>query len=384
MVVKKYLVRNMPEALARIKKDLGPDAVIISSYRVPGKGLIGLFIKQLEVTAAVDDRREEKYFGRLGEKPRPAPVEPGRVPDIPVGAPRLTGLPSFRNQSRPTGRALPGGQSHLPAARMVSIWRSRLSELSEDLVQLVTEDENAFGPGLGQGDEYLRCRLEQRLAGWCQRYCANQPASRVVVLTGPAGTGKTTTLVKLAARDVLDRERKVALVSLNSATRPGGSERLRGWARLLNIPFAHVGDPEELNRLMAGMGDVERFYLDTPPDPFYKSGKLLELAGFLSQFQAQVLLVLSATTRDEELCRAQAQVSRLACAGVVLTKLDEMISLGPVLNLLPRLGVPLQYLGMGHEVPEDLHPADGALLASLFLGGAVRDGHSSPGLLAAR
>jgi flagellar biosynthesis protein FlhF len=383
----------MPEALVRIKKDLGPEAVIISSYRVPAKGLKGLFVRQLEVTAALDDQRENKYFGRVGASGRLVDQAGRHLPgDTLPPAPGVTAGP--RGGGPETGwwnlvprlvRSLPGGgpEDHrpVPSAGPANKWRRHLAalQLSEDLVELVLDGVQA-GP-----EDYLRCRLEQRLAGWCQRYCAGGSDSRVVVLTGPSGTGKTTSLIKLAAGDVLFREEKVAIVSLTGSQRSGGDSALRHWARLLDVPFAVAGDPEELSRVLAGWGGVERFYLDTPADPFYRAGKLLELAGFLSQVRdPEVLLVLSATTRDGDLMRAVAQVSRFAVSGLVLTKVDEASSLGPVLSLLPRLARPLAYLGSGREVPDDLQPAGGALLASLLLGGAGCDGESAGGLLAAR
>jgi len=345
----------MPEALARIKKDLGPEAVIVSSYRVPGPGMKGLFVKQLEVTAALDDRPEERYFGRLTGDVK---TVPGRHhPSYPTPSAGFPGAPA----GDPPG-PFPAGPGSMGPSGRGTTWGSRLAslEVGEECARSVLAQE--------QG------RLEERLAQWCQAYCSPAGSSRVVVLAGPAGTGKTTTLVKLAARDVLERHEKVGVVALNYVPRPGATEFLRHWARLLDIPFAAVAEPGELERVLAGWGPLARFYLDTPADAFFKAGRLLELTGFLGRAKgAEVLLVLSATTRDADLLRAVAHARRLACAGLVLTRLDEASSLGPVLSLLPRLALPLRYLGVGREVPEDLHPAAGGLLASLLLGGGGCD-----------
>jgi len=401
VVVKKYIVRDMPEALARIRKDLGPDAVIVSSYRVPGPGLKGLFTRRLEVTAALDDLREEKYFGPARELGFRQGVSPGpsRAETRPqAGGPASAGLYGIPRTNRPVPGHGPGttlrreesGRATWPmlSRGLCATWQHRLTslQLADELVQMVMEDVASDIDGLLQGPEELfRCWLEHRLAGWCERFCAVERAARVVVVTGPAGTGKTTTLAKLAGRDVMYRNKKVAIVSLSSAPRPGSTEGLRSWARLLGVPFAVAADPEELERLLAGWSGIERFYLDTPSDAFFKAGKLLELAGFLGRLDgAETLLVLSATTRDADLLRAVSHVSRFGCNGLVLTRLDEVSSLGPVFNLLPRLSLPLQYLGIGREIPDDIKPAGGHILASLLLGGAGRDDQSLPELWAAK
>jgi len=368
----------MSEALARIKKDLGPEAVIISSYRVPARGWRGLFLRELEVTAALDEKREDRYLAPPAGRASTA----GTAADLVRSGSRA---PRAGSEAGRRGLvSLPRAEERPVVPGLAGDWRQHLAslQLGEDVVEMVLADEPMLCPA---GGDLPRYRLEQRLAAWCQNYCTSSASSRVVVLTGPAGAGKTTTLVKLAARDVLFREEKVAILSLGASPRPGGEATLRYWAGLLGVPFAVAADPEELSRLLAAWGGVQRFYLDTSCDPFYKAGKLLELAGFLSRLQApEVLLVLGATTRDADVTRAVAQVRRLSCRGLVLTKVDEASSLGPVLNLLPRLALPLQYLGLGREVPDDLYPAGGALLAGLLLGGAGRDREAASGLLAAR
>ncbi|NYC93929.1 flagellar biosynthesis GTPase FlhF [Clostridium acetobutylicum] len=71
MVVKKYIVKSMNEAMAKIKYDLGSDAVIISQRKVKKRGILGIFSKKLiEVTAAVDNSKDTKKRENIYSKPQ--------------------------------------------------------------------------------------------------------------------------------------------------------------------------------------------------------------------------------------------------------------------------------------------------------------------------
>ncbi len=221
----------------------------------------------------------------------------------------------------------------------------------------------------------LASQLLPRDPGWQLAPPDNPPA--VVLIVGVNGTGKTTTIGKLAAREA-GAGRRVVLAAADTF-RAAASEQLRVWADRAGVDIvAHAAgaDPaavvfDALDAAVARRADV--VLIDTAGRLHTKSNLMDELAKIrrvisrrLPDARPETLLVLDATTGQNGLAQAEAFHETVGLTGIVLTKLDSTSRGGIVFAVEERLGVPVRFAGIG-ERAEDLVAFDpAAFVEALF------------------
>ncbi len=202
-------------------------------------------------------------------------------------------------------------------------------------------------------------------------------APRIVLIVGVNGTGKTTTIGKLAAREAA-AGRRIVLAAADTF-RAAASEQLRIWATRAGadiVAHAAGADPaavvfDALDAAVARHADV--VLIDTAGRLHTKSNLMDELAKIrrvidrrLPDSEPETLLVLDATTGQNGLLQAVAFHEAVKLTGIVLTKLDSTSRGGIVFAIEQTLGVPVRFAGVG-ERPEDLIEFDpAAFVDALF------------------
>lgn len=192
----------------------------------------------------------------------------------------------------------------------------------------------------------------------------------IVALIGPTGVGKTTTVAKLAARYALRHgSRHVALVTIDNY-RIGAHEQLRSYGRILNIPVRVASDYQELQSVLADLGEKRLILIDTA-GMGQRDVRLTAQLKMLTQGDAarekqkiKTYLVLSTATRLSGLNEATEAFKGASPDGVILTKIDETTSLGSALSVIIKHQLPIAYVSDGQRVPEDLHNARAHTLIS--------------------
>lgn len=186
----------------------------------------------------------------------------------------------------------------------------------------------------------------------------------VYALVGPTGVGKTTTVAKLAARAVLRHGApKVALVTTDTY-RIGAQDQLRIYGRILGTPVFAVRDESDLELTLADLSSRHLVLIDTV-GMSQRDKRVAEQVALLSGEERTVkrLLLLGAPSQGvtlEEVARAYSGPGLIGC---ILTKIDEALTYGPVLDVAIRHELPLHYITNGQRVPEDLHQANPGYLA---------------------
>lgn len=185
----------------------------------------------------------------------------------------------------------------------------------------------------------------------------------VVALLGPTGSGKTMTIGKMAARYVMKYGAdSIALVTMDRY-RIAAHEQLKVFGRILNIPVYTVGDGNRLDTLLDKLASKRLVLVDTAGLQHNDSGwsdQVQELKN--SRHKIKPYLVLSAVGQYQVMCAQYHHYRLLALEGVILTKLDEAVSLGELVSFLAASKLPAAYLTDGQRVPADLHRVDKKVL----------------------
>lgn len=180
---------------------------------------------------------------------------------------------------------------------------------------------------------------------------------QIIVMVGSTGVGKTTTLAKLAARDRLTGMKRVALVTLDTY-RIAAAEQLRVYAQILGVPFYVVSRLEQFSPLLSKLSGMGRVYVDTAGRGPRDSEHLNELKEtFHGVRGVHPMLLIGANTNELDASHIMDRYSILEPGSLTITKLDEALHLGPMLNILWERGIPLAYLSTGQRVPDDLERA---------------------------
>lgn len=192
---------------------------------------------------------------------------------------------------------------------------------------------------------------------------------RVIALVGPTGVGKTTTVAKLAATYKLRHGKKVGLVT-SDTYRIAAVEQLRTYAGIIGLPLKVANSPEELGQAIEDLGDCDIVVIDTAGRSQNDARRLDELADFTKAAAPdETHLVLSTTVGDNVLRKTAQRFKALGPDRCILTKLDEAVTTGPIAGLCDRIGLPLSFITVGQEVPDDLEPARVDRLARCVLDG---------------
>ncbi len=212
-------------------------------------------------------------------------------------------------------------------------------------------------------------RLEQPLV---------PPQKKVMMLVGPTGVGKTTTLAKLAARYayLMEKKYKVGIVTLDTY-RIGAVEQLMQYAKMMRIGIEAVVDPPEFITALQTLSHMDIILIDTVGSSQYDKEKIDKLQQFLASNNdvgIDVNLVLGAPTKLEDLRTIYRNFSPLGIDTLIFTKLDETRGFGNIFSLVYETEKPVSYLSVGQEVPDDLLCADSDYLVECLMEGEAKRG----------
>ncbi len=413
MNVRTFYAKSMQEAIRAIKQELGPEAVILSSRRVRkwGNGFGILGSSALEVTAAIDEgmplQPHAADVTTTREAP-PAPIQPSgessfqgtlRAALHPAAQSALryqmdehqfravtpAEIPPRPRQETPTNPSPTVLPSSVKQGQSSSDLSSSLQGLYENLIAQGLRDRTAYTclrelqDNLRDPDrtvphfmlQLLRSLLTDRVrpAG---PLLATEEEQKIAVFVGPSGVGKTTTIAKLAAFYRLEEKRSVALVTIDNY-RPAAVEQLRLYANVLGVDLATASTGEEARDCIAQFNQAELILVDTPGfNPMQRLPVDYWMPLSTLPQPLEVHLVLSATTRIQDIDMCIARCSDVPSLRLLFTKLDETSAYGTVFEAGHQTAIPLSYWGTGPRVPEDLAPASPDRLSDILLGGTVR------------
>lgn len=400
----------MAEAMEIIKKEIGPDAIIMSSRQVKKrKGLFGLFSKkEFEVLCGYEENEKGPKDTSFAAAARKAGVPPSPKTATPASpASSLASLPDTAMVRPPQNTAelaatlqAVRNENQQNAALAQSIGelktivdqlqtRTAVAELtpekrfSRDVLELYRSmlandvEESTAETICMRAEEVVQNRgadahdvvrnLILETIGKPQLVEPVKYQRKTIMLIGPTGVGKTTTLIKLAYMLVYQKNVNIGIINTDSF-RVAAQEHMKSYCDILRTDMLSVYRPEEIGDALDAFRNKDVVLIDTAgkvaDDEEYREDirKLLEVGNI-----DEVYVTLSATTSERVLHRILENYEFVKKFNIIVTKTDEAPSPGVFLYLAGMTGRPLSYLTTGQTVPDDIQAVDPEGIADSIL-----------------
>ncbi|HLP17858.1 MAG TPA: flagellar biosynthesis protein FlhF [Bacteroidota bacterium] len=435
MKIKKFVAPTLKEATEKMKKELGDNAILLSTRSVPAGGVFSMKGKlQYEITGAVDDEfQHSPAAAHASERKASAQPSSGREGQGTHASARATDdtsplaalqqLSERFGQERTTARetrhasvaqsavsssSIERGASHGVAPHSPAM-QAELDELKRSLDDLREEISNSKGHALPLSyrrvfnaltaqdvTEKIAMGIIQPMMDSAQGFSAAQindralkalaeliPAageskllkkrSKIIAFVGPTGVGKTTTIAKLSAIFSLVKKMKVALISADTF-RIAAIDQLQTFATIASIDMDVAYKPKDMPLLLKKFASKDVIFIDTAGRNQRNPKEIAQLEKILRAAQPdEVHMVLSSTASLRTMRDVVKRFAPLTPNRIIFSKLDEASAFGNIVNLTADTRLPISYLTMGQQVPDDIQAADSLAIAQMIFNGALPD-----------
>lgn len=416
MTINKFQGRTEEEAIEKAKQEFGENAVIMNVKEVKPKGLFRAFKNSTyEVTAAMEEKEQFVNPKRALQNTKKLHDSINLSADEKIEIPKPDAKPDFRemiqksaaNQQMPVQEEkkieqrlddlsnrleeslarTPRGEKkseetsakEKPASEefhFVRILYSTLlkNEVHEKYVnQILDEIEKLIRPG--NSVDMILSNVYQKLIlrfGQPKTIDLSGNKPKVLFFVGPTGVGKTTTIAKIASKYKVEYDKKVAFITADTY-RIAATEQLQVYANILDAPMSIVYTQDEMNDAIAKFAEYDLVFVDTAgfshKNEKQRNDMKALLGGVNEEYNKEVYLVLSATTKYADLLDIVDSYREIADYKLIFTKLDETTTYGNLLNIKLYSGADLSYTTNGQNVPDDIEVFDTQKIVKKLLGG---------------
>ena len=384
MAVKTFTAGSMQAAVAKVKDRIGDDAIILSTRRIPrgANNPYGrdIFEVDAEKPAPVEpepkapklEPRKKQNLDSLIEEDRVGEASSGGGwEDVKSELAVLKELMLISQQSEEERQVLRSPATH---SIFTTLLRAGVSDTRARQVVSRAEENLASKAASGEGSnnrigrEVLTLLVDQVQVADPFGLSGEKPEGRqVVAFVGSTGSGKTTTIAKLAAELYLKRERKVGLISVDSY-RIGAIDQLKTYASIMGIPFLPAFSRDDLASALSKMERCDVILVDTAGQSHLDTPRMKELETILGTgVPLSVHLVVSAVTGRLDAREVVQRFSVLKPETLVFTKVDETRRAASIFDTMAEARLPLSLITNGQRVPEDLVIADRKSVLGLVL-----------------
>ena len=395
MKLKTYTAPTYIKALDKVKKELGNDAIIVSSKEIKRKTLTsaGLY----EIVVAIEEKQKNVTSKSAKEK---------NMEDVMLklssAAQKIDSFSPKKQSEKNINKLKPVNNEEIKELKekveqiadtlkylQANVW----DFTNKDLTEIPPEFSEIYALAKASGisikhlDEIMKLTIKymplrmrkNRMA--IKRYFntllkkmipvrfereISAPHKKILMFIGPTGVGKTTTIAKLAARYAykLKSRHKVGIITLDTY-RIGAVEQLMTYAKMMRLPIETVVDPNDFEDALNSLRHNDYILIDTVGSSQHDREKIEKLSRFLkinTFAEININLVLSAVSKYEDLKDIYKNFSILPIDTLVFTKLDETKTYGNIFSLILDAKKPVSYYSTGQEVPDDLMEASAEYL----------------------
>lgn len=348
------------EAIEKVRARWGDAAQILTQRSVRQGGLFGLFAREaIEVTGYVRQveakEAANKALDVASEKRRLLEtIERDRALER-----VLEEVRSIKESLVPAARPETRDEEHPTLTRVRELLE--LNDFSERYREELLERARSTFPLRDLDDERA---VEDAVIEWIgdDIVLAAEPEARsprVLVLVGPTGVGKTTTIAKLAAVSAIgiggQKPLDTRMITIDNY-RIGARQQIETYGSIMGVPVSSVETADDLRKTIAMYREAELVLVDTIGKSPRDAVKLAEMREILAACgpSAEVHLAVAATTKTRDMLEIMRQFEPFGYGAVVVTKLDETDRVGNVLSALRERGKPVSWLADGQRVPQDI------------------------------
>lgn len=352
------------EVLEKVRARYGDSAQVLSHRTVRSGGFLGLFAREgVEITFYLKDdavREGEKRKADIEEEKRRL-LE--RVSQEQAIKEVLSEVRSLKDKlDAGPQRFSPREVDHPTLERLDALLSDNdfSQEYREDLLGRARASFS-----LEELDDALA--VEHAIVEWIAEGVTVPPPPRpvrprVLVLVGPTGVGKTTTIAKLAAMHNLGiggaEAQTVRMITIDSY-RIGAKQQIETYGSIMRVPVSSVETATELRQTIAMHRETDLILVDTIGKSPRDAVRLAEMQQILDACgpSAEVYLAVAATTKTQDMLDILRQFEPFRYRGLVVTKMDETGRVGNVLSAIAATGKPIAWITDGQKVPQDIAPA---------------------------
>jgi len=382
MKIRRYMGKDKHEAMLKVKMDLGNDAVIVSTRNVRQKGILGFFKKPLvEMLAALDDSEKRPHDSKLSEKNEnnKSKLEDEiktkdqklnqleeKVSNIESVLKKLAG--QIQSGGKPNQETQQDFNSKIFQLFTNNLLRNEVEpELAKKIIETVKE-KVVNTENVSEVASALYNTIQNFLGKPETIQLATNKKPYVVILLGPTGVGKTTTLAKLAADFALNQKKSVGLIT-SDTFRIAAVEQLKTYAEILGMPVSVIYSPNEINEAINNYSDKDIILIDTPGRSHKNKAQFEELKSLVLNSHADEFYLLIGATTGMKNCRDIIKsYGFVDNYKLLFTKIDETSSYGIILNIKELTGKPLSYVTIGQSVPDDIEIINIDKISKILLG----------------
>ncbi len=417
MQVKKFEAASIIEALQKVKIEMGPDAIILSSQEA--KKTLGSAQKYIVVAAVSEGQLRKKEWAekKLGsvfdskvknqsahkQKQFIESVYNGaekksidknrivtRTPYIDIGdSQEITALPAEEAKAPSLSSAQRVQQAVRDAFRtsldseLLNNKQKTKKEIPQTLVQeVITKKPPELAVPVAKMLERLKecgvgaeiCqKLQQQIMqeiaphldrkaivdSWFAKWILNHTyvseeatLAQVEIFIGPHGSGKTTSLLKLASHSIVQEQKEVAIITTD-LQKVGAVEQLKVYSRILNVPLIVVRKPSDLNQKIQELSHFDKILIDTQGMSLANMEELEMMQSFSridTLKKKRIHLVLSALSKSTDLGALLKRFRVSQFNDLIVTSIDQTTQHGILINIQDKVQSPFHSFGIGSDI----------------------------------
>lgn len=408
MIIKKFQAHTEEEAILQARDDLGKDAIVMNIKKIKPRGVYRIFKKTVvEVTAAIDETKtyaasasnpikglSESYYAEIEPKKSETvfvPEEKSVMEEKSAIEEKLDNLQNLLRQQIQNTMMMNENVNNIEDEQLGEKEEANLDDKKTKCLDLVREKmiDNEVAPKyvdqiLGEVNKTIKsdASVDNILTTIYQKIVLklgqtklieNNPENiKYVFFMGPTGVGKTTTIAKIASEFKLNQKKNICLVTADTY-RIAAVEQLKTYANILDVPLEVVYSASELKDMKSKLDSFDLVLVDTAGRSHKnkaQADELRELINVVPKDERCEYLVLSVTTKYNDLKQISKAYSDFEDYRLIFTKLDETSTLGNILNIKLLTNASLSYSAWGQDVPNDFGKIDTQNIAKQLLGGS--------------
>ncbi len=254
-------------------------------------------------------------------------------------------------------------------------WPDRSKEIYKQLREQQVEKShcriliNEALCGLSKDDyeriDVQRIMVKECITGKIKYHCTDTyDELKTMVFMGSAGSGKTTTISKLATEVKKGSNKDILFISIRGSS----VEKLKKTAFLIGATVKTVTTQQELKEIIETHGGCSHIFIDTPSMNNFCDNTLMIINGYLDEIpNLEIHLVVSATTRYVDIINIIKKATVFPVHRLLFTKIDETSLYGTLLSAAMETQIPLSYITDGHDIPDDISPITAKMVAEMVL-----------------